>query len=200
MNKSKCLIPILQYNSAKLQSLTVVSFFGVLGRTLVNAVYWKTQTESFYCSLVLFFLCVTTPHINMLFFLYCFIGNFLLKWGIPTGTVTLGEMFGVSGRTISEKEERAWFEALVIEFVDIFYWWEQLVGTVTGLLLIFEPDNLERDLELSTAFSWESFVYLTLTELCPVASLANSSLISLEALHATLFPLDIVLLGSGTTS
>ena len=109
-------------------------------------------------------------------------------------------MFGVSGRTISEKEERAWFEALVIEFVDIFYWWEQLVGTVTGLLLIFEPDNLERDLELSTAFSWESFVYLTLTELCPVASLANSSLISLERLHATLFPLDIVLLGSGTTS
>ena len=109
-------------------------------------------------------------------------------------------MFGVSGRTISEKEERAWFEALVIEFVDIFYWWEQLVGTVTGLLLIFEPDNLERDLELSTAFSRESFVYLTLTELFPVASLANSSLISLERLHATLFPLDIVLLGSGTTS
>ena len=81
-----------------------------------------------------------------------------------------------------------------------FYWWEQLVGTVTGLLLIFEPDNLERDLELSTAFSRESFVYLTLTELFPVASLANSSLISLERLHATLFPLDIVLWGSGTTS
>ena len=65
------------------------------------------------------------------------------------------------------------------------------MGTVTGLLLIFEPDNLERDLELSTAFSWESFVYLTLTELFPVASLANISLISLERLHATLFPLDI---------
>ena len=74
------------------------------------------------------------------------------------------------------------------------------MGTVTGLLLIFEPDNLERDLELSTAFSRESFVYLTLTELFPVASLANSSLISLERLHATLFPLDIVLWGSGTTS
>ena len=58
---------------------------------------------------------------------------------------------------------------------------------MTGLLLIFEPDNLERDLELSTAFSWESFVYLTLTELFPVASLANISLISLERLHATLF-------------
>ena len=74
------------------------------------------------------------------------------------------------------------------------------MGTVTGLLLIFEPDNLERDLERSTAFSWESFMYLTLTELFPVASLANSSLISLERLHATLFPLDIVLWGSGTTS
>ena len=61
------------------------------------------------------------------------------------------------------------------------------MGTVTGLLLIFEPDNLERDLELSTAFSWESFMYLTLTELFPVASLANISLISLERLHATLF-------------
>ena len=73
------------------------------------------------------------------------------------------------------------------------------MGTVTGLLLIFEPDNLERDLELSTAFSRESFVYLTLTELFPVVSLANSSLISLERLHATLFPLDIVLWGSGTT-
>ena len=73
------------------------------------------------------------------------------------------------------------------------------MGKVTGLLLIFEPDNLERDLELSTAFSWESFVYLTLTELFPVASLANISLISLERLHATLFPLDIVLLEGGFT-
>ena len=61
------------------------------------------------------------------------------------------------------------------------------MGKVTGLLLIFEADNLERDLEFSTAFSWESFVYLTLTELSPVASLANISLISLERLHATLF-------------
>ena len=43
-------------------------------------------------------------------------------------------------------------------------------------------------------------MYLTLTELFPVASLANISLISLERLHATLFPLDIVLLESGTTS
>ena len=104
-------------------------------------------------------------------------------------------MFGASGRIISEKEERAWFAALVIEFVVIFYWWEQLVGTATGLLLIFEPDNLERDLELSTAFSCESFVYLTVTELLPVASLANISLISLERLHVTLFPFRHCLAG-----
>ena len=72
---------------------------------------------------------------------------------------------------------------------------------MSGLLLIFEPDNLERDLELKQAsFSWQSFFFLTLTELFPVSSLANISLISLETLHTTLFPLDIVLLETGTTS
>ena len=71
---------------------------------------------------------------------------------------------------------------------------------MTGILLIFEPDNLERDLELKQAFSRQSFVYLTLTELFPVASLAFISMISLERLHATLLPLDIVLLESETTS
>ena len=55
---------------------------------------------------------------------------------------------------------------------------------MTGLLLIFEPDNLERDLEVKLAsFSWQSFFYLTLTELFPVSSLANISLMSLETLH-----------------
>ena len=68
---------------------------------------------------------------------------------------------------------------------------------MTGILLIFEPDNLERDLELKQAFSRQSFVYLTLTELFPVAFI---SMISLERLHATLLPLDIVLLESETTS
>ena len=69
---------------------------------------------------------------------------------------------------------------------------------MSGLLLIFEPDNLERDLELKQAsFSWQSFFFLTLTELFPVSSLANISLISLETLHTTLFPLDIVLLETG---
>ena len=53
---------------------------------------------------------------------------------------------------------------------------------MTRLLLIFELE-----LELKQAFRWRSFVYLTLTELFPVASLANISLISLERLHATLF-------------
>ena len=43
-------------------------------------------------------------------------------------------------------------------------------------------------------------MYLTLTEPFPVASLACIALISLEWLHATLFPLDIVLLESGSTS
>ena len=99
---------------------------------------------------------------------------------------------------LKKKKERAWFAALVIELARVCCHL-LLVGTVTGLLLIFEPDNLDRDLELKQAFSWQSFVYLTLTELFPVASLANISLISLERLHATLFPLDIVLLESRTT-
>ena len=104
-----------------------------------------------------------------------------------------------TGTIISEKEERVWFATLVIELARVCCHL-LLVGTVTGHLLIFESDNLKRDLELKQAFSWQPFVYLTLYELFPVASLANISLISLERLHATLFPLDIVLLESGTTS
>ena len=97
-----------------------------------------------------------------------------------------------TGRIISEKEERACFATLVIELARVCCHL-LLVGTVSGLLLIFEPDNLERDLELKQAsFSWQSFFYLTLTELFPVSSLANISLISLETLHTTLFPLDIL--------
>ena len=104
-----------------------------------------------------------------------------------------------TGRIIFEKEERAWFAASVIELARVCCHL-LLVGTVSGLLLIFEPDNLERDLELKQAsFSWQSFFYLPLTELFPVSSLANISSLSLERLHATLFPLDIVLLESGTT-
>ena len=44
-------------------------------------------------------------------------------------------------------------------------------------------------------FSWQSFVYLTLQGLFLVASLANISLISLERLHATLFPFSHCLVG-----
>ena len=58
---------------------------------------------------------------------------------------------------------------------------------MVGLLPILEPDN--------QAFSWQSFVYLTLTHLIPVAQLANISLISLERLHATLFPFRHCLVG-----
>ena len=128
-------------------------------------------------------------------------------------------------RIVSEKEERAWFAAFVIEFIVIcllnaftlaIYTRNRhlrkpstyviinltvadlLVGTV-GIVLVllsfFEPDKLEWDLELKQAFSWQSFVYLTSACLFPVASLANISLISLDRLHATLFPFRHCLIG-----
>ena len=130
-----------------------------------------------------------------------------------------------TGRIISEKEERAWFAAFIIEFSVIFLLnaftlaiytrnrhlrkpstyliinltvADSLVGTVGTVLVrlsFFVPDKLERDLELKQAFSWQSFVYLTLSDLFPVASLANISLISLERLHATLFPFRHCLIG-----
>ncbi|CAH3183898.1 unnamed protein product, partial [Porites evermanni] len=65
-----------------------------------------------------------------------------------------------------------------------------MVGTVFVLLSFFVPDKPERD-----AFSWQSFVYLTSRDLFPAASLANISLISLERLHATLFPFRHCLIG-----
>ena len=131
-------------------------------------------------------------------------------------------IFYETGRLFSEKEERFWFAAFVIEIIVIFLLnaftlaiytrirhlrkrstfliinltvADLLVGTVAGLSLILEPDNLERNLELNQAFSWQSFVYLTLHELFLVASLANISLISLERLHATLFPFRHCLVG-----
>ena len=127
-----------------------------------------------------------------------------------------------TGRIISEKEERAWFAAFIIEFSVIFLLnaftlaiytrnrhlrkpstyliinltvADLLVGAVPVLLLFFVPDKLERDLELKQAFSWQLFVYLTSVYLFPVASLANISLISLERLHATLFPYRHCLVG-----
>ena len=69
------------------------------------------------------------------------------------------------------------------------------MGTVAGPSIIFEPDNLETDLCPEQDFSWQSFVYLTLQGLFLVASLVNISLISLERLHATLFPFRHCLVG-----
>ena len=127
-----------------------------------------------------------------------------------------------TGRIISEKEERAWFAALVIGYSVIFLLnaftlaiytrnrhlrkpstyliinltvADLLVGTVLVPLLFFVPDKPERDLELKQAFSCQSFVYFTSMYLFPVASLANISLISLERLHATLFPFRHCLIG-----
>ena len=94
-----------------------------------------------------------------------------------------------TGVIFSEKEERAWVAAFVIEFIVIFLLnaftlaiyignrhlrkrstyliinltvVDLLVGIVTGSSIIFEPDNLARDLGLEQDFSWQSFVYLTL--------------------------------------
>ena len=128
-----------------------------------------------------------------------------------------------TGRIISEKEGRAWFAAFIIESSVIFLLnaftlaiytrnrhlrkpstyliinltvADLLVGTVGIVLLsFFEPDKLEWDLELKQAFSWQSFVCFTSACLFPVASLANISLISLERLHATLFPFRHCLIG-----
>ena len=130
------------------------------------------------------------------------------------------KVFNETGRLFSEKEERFWFAASVIEIIVVFSLntftlaiytrtrhlrkrstfliinltvTDLLVGAVVGLLPILEPDNHKRDQE--QAFSWQSFVYFTLTHLSPVASLANISLISLERLHATLFPFRHCLVG-----
>ena len=126
-------------------------------------------------------------------------------------------------RIVSEKEERAWFAAFVIEFIVIFILnaftlamytrnrhlrkpstyliinltvADLLVGTVTGSSMSFELHNLETDLGLEQDFSWHSFVQFTLQELFLVASLANILLISLERLHATLFPFRHCLVGT----
>ena len=125
-------------------------------------------------------------------------------------------------RIVSEKEKRAWFAAFVIEFIVIFILnaftlaiytrnrhlrkpstyliinltvADLLVGTVTGSSMSFELHNKEMDLGLEQDFSWQSFVQFTLQELFLVASFANISLISLERLHATLFPFRHCLVG-----
>ena len=131
-------------------------------------------------------------------------------------------VFNETGSLFSEKEERFWNATFVIEIIVVFLLnaftlaiytrtrhlrkrstfliinltvADLLVGTVVGLSPILEPDSPERDLENKQAFSWQSFLYLTLYELFVVASLGNISLISLERLHATLFPFRHCLVG-----
>ena len=58
-----------------------------------------------------------------------------------------------------------------------------LVGAVWGTLEIFDPD-----LDDGYGFSWQAIVISTARVIFPLASEANLSLISLERLHATLFP------------
>ncbi|CAH3020237.1 unnamed protein product [Porites evermanni] len=63
-----------------------------------------------------------------------------------------------------------------------------LLGVAAILLPILEPHILESHNILGEHFNWYAFLYLTLDSLFPAASLANLSLISLERLHATIYP------------
>ena len=58
-----------------------------------------------------------------------------------------------------------------------------LVGAVTGPVEQFVPD-----LDLGHGFNWKEFIISTSSLIFPLTSQANLSLISLERLHATLFP------------
>jgi len=58
-----------------------------------------------------------------------------------------------------------------------------LVGAVTGPLLIVHHDKGTNGL------TWSRFIIMAIESVFPVASQVNLSLISLERLHATLFPL-----------
>ena len=128
-----------------------------------------------------------------------------------------------TGRYISERERRAWFAAQVVEFIAIFLLnaftlatyirnrhlrkgstyliinltvADLLVAIVAGTSIIFEEGNLETLKGLKQDLSLQSFLYFTLHVLSLVASLANISLISLERLHATLFPYRHCLVGT----
>ena len=131
-----------------------------------------------------------------------------------------------TGLIISEKKGRAWFAAFVIAFIVVFLLnaltlaiftrnrhlrkpstyliinltvADLLVGTVNGASLpLFKLDLESGNLAIKPvwAFSWQSFVYFTLQGSFFVASLANISLISLERLHATLFPFRHCLVGT----
>ena len=63
-----------------------------------------------------------------------------------------------------------------------------LLGVAAVLLTILESRILESHNILGEHLNWYAFLYLTLDSLFPAASLANLSLISLERLHATIYP------------
>ena len=65
-----------------------------------------------------------------------------------------------------------------------------LFGVAAVLPPLLVPDILESQNILRESFNgpWYAFLYLTLNSLFPAASLANLSLISLERLHATIYP------------
>ena len=67
-----------------------------------------------------------------------------------------------------------------------------LFGVAAVLSPILEPNILESYNILGEHFNWYAFLYFTLNSLFPAASLANLSLISLERLHATIYPFDTV--------
>ena len=63
-----------------------------------------------------------------------------------------------------------------------------LFGVAAVLLTILKPHILESHNILGKHFNWYAFLFFTLETLFPAASLANLSLISLERLHATIYP------------
>ena len=58
-----------------------------------------------------------------------------------------------------------------------------LAGVVSGPV-----ETFGQDFHTENGFNWKEFIILTSSFIFPLASLANLSLISLERLHATLFP------------
>jgi len=67
-----------------------------------------------------------------------------------------------------------------------------LVGVVMGSL---ETRLYLDKIEPACCFNWRKFVILTFSSIFPLASQANLSLISLEQLHATVYPLRHCLIG-----
>ncbi|XP_078364394.1 melanocortin receptor 4-like [Oculina patagonica] len=62
-----------------------------------------------------------------------------------------------------------------------------LVGAVTGPLFVYQMKETAKDDE-NQSFDWPRFMIMTFEGTFPIASQVNLCLISLERLHATLFP------------